>query len=341
LSLPWVLAVTARYPFFPQFFFVHEHFTRFLTHVHHRNGPIYYFVPVVLIGFFPWIMFLPRVLNGWLADRGAALRRDPTGALLVIWAAFIFLFFSLSASKLPAYMLPLIPALALLTGEFFDRYLDAAAAPRGLLWGVDGLIVFFLGALILLKWTPGPSFVAHPPMPWIADHSGMLGLVLALCAMILVGAWGLRRTSAVFGGVLIAQTLFLGSATAILPVLDPWFSTKALATVIATRAGPDDPVIVYGVAYETYAQSLAFYTRRRLVIDGPPGELALGQAHAPDAAAWFTDTDKATDAVKRAPVGSWVVTDKEYWNKLGEANGQELFEPVEKSGRLILLQKTQ
>lgn len=341
LALPWVIAVSRQYPFFPTFFFVHEHVARFLTHVHHRSGPPYYFVPVVLIGFLPWVVFLPSVMKGWLANRGAALHRDPTAAVLVIWAVFIFVFFSLSGSKLPAYMLPLIPALALLTGEFFDRQFDAEAPSRPLLWGVDALIVFFLGLLILLKWTPGPRFMAEPPVSWVVDQSGMLGLVLALCAMILVGAWGLRRASAVFGGVLIAQTFFLGSITAMLPVLDPWFSTKALASIVATRAGPDDPVIVYGVAYETYVQSLAFYTRRRLVIEGPSGELALGQAHAPDAATWFTDTDNATAAVKRAPVGSWVVTDKEYWDKLGEADGQELFEQVEKSGRLILLQKTQ
>jgi len=341
ITAPWFLWMSSQFHFFPFFFFIHEHFARYFTQVHQRAGPIYYFIPVLLVGFLPWIFFLPAIFKFWLKDRGAALRRDGTGLTLFLWAGFIFVFFSFSGSKLPSYMLPVFPALALLIARFFEERLDAPETARSILWGLDAFILFFMSLLVLLKWVPGPAFLTDPLVTTLIEHGSLLALILALCVLILVGVWGMRKPAVAFGGILATQVIFLSSLAAVAPVLDPWLSTQTLAQIIATRAAPADRVVVYGVSYETYTQSLAFYTQRRIAIYGPPGELSLGKEHAADAADWFAEGEAANDALKRVPVGTWVMTDQEYLEKIRALELQQDFEIVERSGRLILLQKTQ
>jgi 4-amino-4-deoxy-L-arabinose transferase-like glycosyltransferase len=341
IAAPWVFAVNMRYPFFAPFFFIHEHFARFFTHVHQRSGPISYFIPVVIVGFLPWVMFFPALIRRWVKDRGAALKSDPVATLLVIWALFIFAFFSVSGSKLPAYMLPLFPALALLLADYFESLFDADVAPRSFLWGIDGLIVFFLGVLFLMKWLPAPGFMLEPPVSVIVEHGGMLGVTLALCILMLVGMWGMRHPATVIGGVLVVQVFFIGSLAVLAPILDPWFSTRQLAQVIVQRAQPQDRVVVYGVSYETYVQTLAFYTRRRLALYGPMGELALGAEHAADIVGWFADGEPATTALMASPIGTWVIVSDESLQYLSASGFKDHFDTIENAGHLHLLSKLQ
>ena len=125
IAAPWFVAVSYANPEFAEFFFVNEHFRRFLTASHRRTEPWWYFVPILLAGFLPWMFALPgAVIHGW---RSEILGRGPQSLrLAILFAAFVLVFFSLSGSKLPAYILPAFPPLALVLG----RYLVAAPAPR-------------------------------------------------------------------------------------------------------------------------------------------------------------------------------------------------------------------
>src|SRR5579859_1963698 len=140
IAAPWFLLVTRRNPEFPQFFFIHEHFDRFLTTVHHRVEPWWFFIPILLFGlwcFLPqFVRALVRFVNYELVMRylsrrtGAPMEgegeaavpaRFDHGLFLWLWCGFIFLFFSLSDSKLGSYILPMFPALALLLGRELAR----------------------------------------------------------------------------------------------------------------------------------------------------------------------------------------------------------------------------
>src|SRR5579862_4068899 len=114
LAAPWVWLVAHRNPNFAQFFFVHEQFSRFLTRVHARYQPDWFFVPVLLLGYMPWTPLLPAIAKrSWTDSRTG----DGASLLLAIWAVFSFVFFSLSQSKLIPYILPMFPALSLLSGR--------------------------------------------------------------------------------------------------------------------------------------------------------------------------------------------------------------------------------
>ena len=72
LVAPWFVLVSLKHPFFPEFFFIHEHVARFLTTVHHRTAPIYFFIPVLLAGFLPWSVFLLHAFLAAFKRRGTA-----------------------------------------------------------------------------------------------------------------------------------------------------------------------------------------------------------------------------------------------------------------------------
>ena len=136
ITAPWFVAVSIANPEFPRFFFVHEHFERFLTHTHRREQPWWYFLPILAIGFLPWMFALPSALaHAWEREAGTRAFRPMLFAFL--WVAFIVAFFSASGSKLPTYILPAFPALALVLGRYLaeapSRRLAALLAPATLL----------------------------------------------------------------------------------------------------------------------------------------------------------------------------------------------------------------
>jgi 4-amino-4-deoxy-L-arabinose transferase-like glycosyltransferase len=112
--------VAQRNPEFLEFFFIHEHLQRFTQDAHSRTGPIYYFVPLLIIGLLPWIVQLPGSIAQAWQERSRAFS---CGWLLSCWFIVIFAFFSISHSKLPGYIIPIFPALALLIGNRLDHLL--------------------------------------------------------------------------------------------------------------------------------------------------------------------------------------------------------------------------
>jgi 4-amino-4-deoxy-L-arabinose transferase-like glycosyltransferase len=123
IAAPWFILVSMQNPEFARFFFIHEHVERFLTKVHGRYQPLWYFLPILAGIMLPWAVFVPSALkDAWKK------RREECGeplAYLAIWALFIFLFFSKSNSKLVPYILPVVPPLALLTAAAFREKIES------------------------------------------------------------------------------------------------------------------------------------------------------------------------------------------------------------------------
>ncbi|SNX28232.1 4-amino-4-deoxy-L-arabinose transferase [Polynucleobacter meluiroseus] len=143
ITAPWFVLVAQRNPAFLEFFFIHEHLQRFTESGHSRTGPIYYFLPLLLIGFLPWLAQVPGALV--LAWR--ARRQYFSGQwLLVCWVVAIFGFFSISQSKLPGYIFPIFPALALLVGYHLDRVLNLKGS-LSLAWQLQVLFFAILAGI--------------------------------------------------------------------------------------------------------------------------------------------------------------------------------------------------
>ncbi len=174
---PWFIAVSLKNPEFAHFFFIHEHWDRYTSNVHHRGGPIYYFVPLLLLGLLPWLLVsldaLVRPAFKWLPENAGGF---DAARLLWSFVAVTFVFFSLGNSKLPAYILPLIPAVTVLAAQ------RMANAER---LGADRWLMALLGPLLLLlsfnlHWLADERFVL--PMwldfrPWLLAAGGLFVLV--------------------------------------------------------------------------------------------------------------------------------------------------------------------
>ena len=116
VGLPWYIAeYMATGGAFIQNFFIKQHFTRYLHVISGHTGPIYYYFPVLAVGLFPWIAWLPQ----GIAD--AFRRREGPGLFAFVWLSFVVVFFSFAKTKLPDYVLPAVPAAALLIGAGMDR----------------------------------------------------------------------------------------------------------------------------------------------------------------------------------------------------------------------------
>jgi len=286
ITVPWYALAARRLPDFLPFFFVHEHLARYLTTSAHREEPGWFFGPVLVLGSLPWTLAALRGLSrGWSAGWGAGRRRAGQGGeegcapaafdaalFLRIYVLTVCVFFSLSSSKLIPYILPALPALALLAAsnptETLERDLAAAA-------------FLTLGAAIAL----GLACLLAPAHLTPSDRSAyFLSLAKPVAqAAILLAASGLyalvlrRRDltrSAVFLGVgwTLSGLLLVRAAAAVAPV----YSGIELA-----RALPAAPAeaIIYSVG--TYDQTLPFYWRRTLELVAYRGELDYGLRYHP------------------------------------------------------------
>ncbi|RQR84544.1 MULTISPECIES: glycosyltransferase family 39 protein [unclassified Burkholderia] len=194
---PWFVLVQQRNPEFFNFFFIVQQFRRYLTPEQNRPGPLYYFVPVLLVGFLPWLSV------AWQSIRHALrMPRQPNGfspmLVLLIWSAFIFLFFSASHSKLISYVLPVAPALALMIGAYLPL-MSADRFRRHLLGYLVFLVVAAFGIIFLAYQgdarTPNALYRAF--QLWLYAGLAVAG------ALTLAAAWLNRRV-----GVAAAITAF-------------------------------------------------------------------------------------------------------------------------------------
>ncbi len=113
VTVPWFLVVSRRNPEFASFFFLHEHFARYLTDVSQRVQPWWYFLPFVSLALLPWLVPMWHARSDLRWQRPAS-DREVIQSFLLIWCAFVVFFFSVSQSKLVTYIFPIMPPLSVL-----------------------------------------------------------------------------------------------------------------------------------------------------------------------------------------------------------------------------------
>jgi len=128
VAVPWFVLVHRQDPTFLIEFFYKHNVARFAGEFHSK--PIWYFVPVLLVAGHPWsFLTIPYVKFLFGRDESARSRRSPAIGYLLLWSAWCFVFFSMSKCKLPTYLLPAAPALALMIGHYLNEVLREAGTP--------------------------------------------------------------------------------------------------------------------------------------------------------------------------------------------------------------------
>ena len=271
IALPWFVAVTARIPEFPHYVFVRETFERVTTPSFRRTGPLYFYIPILVVGTFPWLV--PALAHLGVAKQWGAPRRPPSrdAVLLACWVAVPFLFFTLNQSKLPQYVLPLTPAVALAAARTLSRdgirvgwrvYAGTASAL--------GIAVALLPRVVSLPLPLTPAEqAAIPPTALV------LGIVLVGSALLV--ALAARRDSLPLGAagyaVVVAAIPFASGS--LLRAVGDDRSAAGLAAAISTafageggsREGEGLGGAVLGVS--AYPPSLPFYLGRTIDVATP------------------------------------------------------------------------
>ena len=278
LTVPWHWLAARRLADFPEFFFVHEHLARYLTPVSDREESWWFFAPVVLAGSLPWTLPALRTLvSGWRVRPPAGQFNAPL--FLWIWVAFILVFFSLSDSKLIPYVLPALPALAVLI---------AAAPPAVLRRDVlrSAALTLLLAAAAAAAALSAPRLVTPSDRSvYVLQLTGPLLEIAAVLGATAVFVLAQRARDAtlctviVGSGWCLSMLLLMRAAS----VLAPMYSGAGLAAAVraADPGVAADGVPIYSV--RTYDQTLPFYLRRTVRLVAYRGETDYGLAHTPQA----------------------------------------------------------
>ena len=289
MVLPWYIAVQHRNPTFLSEFILDHNLKRFATNEFQHHQPAYYYLIVLILGLVPWTVLALRALFDALQIAFAEwrVRRKPIPYLghqragdafpefLVLWALFPIVFFSFSGSKLPGYILPSIPPLTILTGDYLYRTRRTGLHPW-LLWshGVLCAIMVFVLAL-------SPQHMKYntlvPTPQWLA-----IAAAIAVVTLLLV-VFFIRR----FGNAQILNITLVPVCASLIFLLgfhgrdlDLNYSARPLAREIEEQAPEDKVVALLGVRRDL-DYGLAFYRNQPMqhydnAHEGvPPGEHVL------------------------------------------------------------------
>ncbi|OXI90711.1 4-amino-4-deoxy-L-arabinose transferase [Burkholderia sp. AU31652] len=302
---PWFVLVQQRNPEFFNFFFIVQQFRRYLTPEQNRPGPLYYFVPVLLVGFLPWLSV------AWQSIRHALrMPRQPNGfspmLVLLIWSAFIFLFFSASHSKLISYVLPVAPALALIIGAYLPL-MSADRFRRHLLGYLVFLVVAAFGIIFLAYQgdarTPNALYRAF--QMWL--YAGLaVAAVLTLAAAWLNRRAGAAAALAAFGAAWLAFGTIGGTGH---DEFGRYSSGALLApTVRAELAKLPADTPFYSI--EMLDHTFPFYMGHTTIMVQRQDELAFGISMEPNkwiptVDEWITRWKQETHALAIMPPGEY------------------------------------
>ena len=260
LATPWFIMVSLRNPDFAPFFFVHEHFQRFLTKEAQRVEPWWYFLALLVIGALPWLTALLRATAASWRESALEYGFKPLKFIL-LFSAITLVFFSLSDSKLATYILPMFPPMAAFTGVAVadrPRFLPRSA-------GVAAGLAVFLAAGLLYYSQHRNGVIPAEASGW-AVAAGVAAAAAALTAR-----WG--RPVAVALLFIFAWQALLCEYT----VIPPSRSAHALVQAVAPQVHPGTALYSVG----EYRQTIPPYLGRTLTLVSFQGELEFGQAREP------------------------------------------------------------
>jgi 4-amino-4-deoxy-L-arabinose transferase-like glycosyltransferase len=265
VALPWYIAVQLHNPEFFRVFILEHNLSRFGTNRYHHPQPVWFYLPVVIIGLLPWAVFaiaaLFENLRAWWAERRTA--RQPEDALnlfLAIWFLLPLLFFSLSKSKLPGYILPVFPAGTLLLAEYVRRRGQTSDKSNAILIGLHSVTAALLLPLALLV----QYIVLQHRLNWNRATllAALLGIMLALAVGVTLrlrpGLRLLRFVTLVPVILAIAAVLRLDAH-----FLDERFSARPLSNSISHIDNASLPTAVFKVSREI-EYGLHFYRNQNI-----------------------------------------------------------------------------
>lgn len=260
VALPWYVICARRNPDFLHVFIFQHNFERYLTPVFQHQQPFWYFGPITILALLPWSVLLLAA-----AQEAARLWREKswktsTGFFVACWALFPIVFFSFSQSKLPSYILPAVPALALIAAISAARVFQSSRSNAIVLCAGLGFTWIVLAG-VFLRTTHRPPFVD-------------MGKIIPIFAVVTVGIAIVVTMGVLFAGLrgnfravvilcaLCVVAILVAANTLVLPALDPYVSARPHAAFLRNDLHPDR-IFTFELR-RTWNYGLAFYFQREI-----------------------------------------------------------------------------
>jgi 4-amino-4-deoxy-L-arabinose transferase-like glycosyltransferase len=260
ITAPWYILVQKANPEFLHFFFVTQQVSRFLTtQDFNSKAAFWFYIPVVLIGFFPWSLFLVQAFIKNVKQVFSNKQLYASELFLVIWFSVVFIFFSIPKSKTVGYILPVFPAAALLVGVYIDYYWTSSYLKKLLTTASVYVVLSLLLGVAFLLAPFAASFLEAPAHLYILLRE----MSMVLFASALAVALSIRKQS--MKAVFLSLTLTIGSLLLLFIANADGLnekSIKPLAVELRAKLTQQDEVITY---YKYY-QDLPIYLERRITI---------------------------------------------------------------------------
>ena len=282
IAVPWyILVIQANGQAYIDSFFGYHNFQRFTSVVNGHDAPIYFYVLVVLLGFAPWSMYVPLAIARLRFWRWREWRQQPRQAQLslfaLVWFAVIFGFFTVATTKLPSYVLPLMPAAAILVGLLWSDVLTRPRQPqKGLvISAVFNLLLFVAFAIVGLlspNWMTGDASMPNigqavrdsQIMVWSA---GLWG-VTAIAGLLLLLRRQVRWLWLVNSIGVMAFIVFIAMPAFFLVDEQRQLPLRQISETIVEIHRPQEPIVMLGFK----KPSVVFYTQKPVKYFYPPEE---------------------------------------------------------------------
>jgi len=271
IALPWPAALYSRYHFFFLDTLIGVYtIGRYTGVIENQSGPLWYYLPVVILGFFPWIAFFPmafaygirRLRDADANDSGARLVR-----LAFVWSIVPFVFFSFAGTKLPNYVALEFPALALLVALYFDAVVRRGGTRSAVIGASSVPLTIGLVAIAIVAFMHVNALGA--------DVTGVIPGLIGLGAAIFIGS--------LITAVMIARPALVGAAPyalaiatlvavdvvsiVALPRTEAFKPIPRLAAIVNREREPYDRVAIQSMSG---GNALLFYTRPSIDVLAPP-----------------------------------------------------------------------
>ena len=320
------------------YYIIHEHFLRYIdVDTSMREQPWWFFIVLSLVGFIPWVLLLPRALKDTFGDCGRRMLNAPKEAVFFcIWIVFVVFFFSLSKSKLAPYILPIFPALSVLTGAWFAKcWKDKFARSIK----IEQILFVVLGYLVSVA--PIPIYFVLSSKGKIYDHSYALFVCISLSVIMLI------LTTATLYIMLVKKNVkaFMAMVFVVSCVFSMYFNpmailfqrsdTEPLAKYLkANRKTGEDVAILRD--YNHFHDLPVWLGETVYLFDVPPLEQRFGfmrekQKHAHR---FFPTAEQQSEFIKSRKAALWVLcrtSDAEILKKLSPAA-----EEIMRNGDILL-----
>lgn len=260
-ALPWYILCTRRNADFFRIFIIEHNFKRFLTPEFQHVQPFWYYIPVLFVAFLPWPSVGVWTMVAGVAKAAKSKKLSPDTIFLLFWSSFVVLFFSVSQSKLPGYILPAVPALGLLLARSYTKAVLKRSKSFSLSLTAFALLCFAASELVIHQTT----LIRSPAVPL------KFPLIILLLTIALVNALLAAEISFKTGWMRrLAAFLCLMPISSLLVVEDELasgsfrFSSKDLAVHLLAHRVPANRIFIYRGMGRGDRYSLNFYLHREV-----------------------------------------------------------------------------